>query len=228
MYVVLGYLFDLHTLVAELMPRLRFQKIPNKTLNTTLLTLTRKSQVPPSVIQQSNKCCSNGVSFCKRDSSLNPKITGIPWACFLSRVVSGLPLYPAVFRLGVMSLLGGQLLHYSFTAQLRFSCSCQLIVFSWKLKNIDHKNTTCSSEKELSKDERQWILFHLLYLTECLTHGGNSEVIRLCLALLSSCSKKARARLSRLFFPARFLLQQKKRTSPINSQLKLNSKYPNA
>lgn len=172
------------------------------------------------------KCCSNRVSYCKRDSSVNPKITGNPWACFPYSVVSGLPLCPAVFRLGLslMSLLGGQLLHHSFTAQLCSSCSCQLIVPSWKLKNIAHKNTTCSSEKQLKWDKRLWTLSHLLCYTLCLTHGGRSEVVRLCLILLSSCSKNAIALLSRLCFPPVFLLHQKKITSPINSQLKLNSK----
>lgn len=38
-------------------------------------------------------------------SSVCPKITGTPWACFPSSVVSGSPLYPAVFRLSLMSLL---------------------------------------------------------------------------------------------------------------------------
>lgn len=41
----------------------------------------------------------------REDRTLNPKITGTLWACFLSSVVSGLPLCPAVFRLGLMSVL---------------------------------------------------------------------------------------------------------------------------
>lgn len=164
------------------------------------------------------------VSYCKRDSRLNPKITGTLWACFLSSVVSGSPLYPAVFRLGLslMSLLEEQLLHRSFTAQLCSSCSCQLIAFSWKLKNIDHKYNTRASEKRPGVDKTT--VASCITVSRCLTHGGKSEVVRLCLTLLSSCSKKARARFRRLCFPPVVLLHQKKITSPINSQLKLNSK----
>ncbi len=157
---------------------------------------------------------------------MKPKITGTSWACFLSSVVSGLPLYPAVFRLGLglMSLLWGQLLHHSFTAQLCSSCACQLIVISWKLRNIDHKNITCSSENSTA---RIWISNYrceFICISHCLTHGGRSEVVRPCLTHRSSRSKKARARLRRLCFPPVFLLHQKKITSPINSQLKLSSK----
>lgn len=61
--------------------------------------------------------CSERVRYCKSDSRQNPKITGTLRACFLPGVVSGLPLYPAVFRFNLMSLLGvEQLLHRSFTA----------------------------------------------------------------------------------------------------------------
>lgn len=96
------------------------------------------------VFSNKPKCCSKRASYC---SSLNPKITGTLRACFLSSVVSGLPLYPAVFRLGpsLMSLLEEQLLHHSFTAQL---CSRQLIACPWKLRNIDHRNGTRSSGNE--------------------------------------------------------------------------------
>lgn len=59
-----------------------------------------------------------------------------------------------------------------------------------------------------------------------LTHDGKWEVVRLRLTVLSSCSKNAKALYSRVFLPPVFLLHQKNITSPIRSQLKLNSKYP--
>lgn len=59
-----------------------------------------------------------------------------------------------------------------------------------------------------------------------LTHDGKWEVVRLRLTVLSSCSKNAKALYSRVFLPPVFLLHQKNITSPIKSQLKLNSKYP--
>lgn len=55
-----------------------------------------------------------------------------------------------------MSVLEEQLLHHSFTALLRSSCSCQLIAFSWKLKNIDHRYNTCASQKQPGVDKRPW------------------------------------------------------------------------
>lgn len=166
----------------------------------------------------------------KRDGRLGLKITGNPWACFLCTMVSLLPLCHAVFRLGlsVMSLLRDSC---SITA-LQLNTAPPLVIWLFFLET--HKygfaNVTCFSEKHFARINDRWWYhfclcdFNFYRASHYLTHGGRSEVVRLCLTLLSSCSKKAKALLSRLLFPPVFLLHQKKITSPISSQLKLNSK----
>lgn len=78
-----------------------FRGLAAQPQNAHLSTATSRSAARRSRL----KCCIKKDRVAAReDRTLNPKITGTLQACFLSSVVSGLPLCPAVFRLGLMSV----------------------------------------------------------------------------------------------------------------------------